>query len=121
MTPFAIALKKARKDAGLTQKEMAERTLIPFRTLQDWEHGKRTPPEYVQRFVLKELSDIILENKMDALLKACNQRLKERELPVVDEDLLRKACAELKEAPDSVGEAIEKLAAKLEQEVEQDD
>jgi hypothetical protein len=37
---------------------MADRMLIPFRTIQQWEGGQRTPPEYVQRFVLNELESL---------------------------------------------------------------
>lgn len=50
--------KTARLAAGLTQKAMSELMEIPFRTIQDWEAGKRTPPPYVRRFVLNELNDI---------------------------------------------------------------
>ena len=55
---FADQLRGARKAADLTQHGMADRTLIPFRTLQDWEGGRRTPPPYVQRFVLNELASL---------------------------------------------------------------
>ncbi len=58
MENFADRLKAARKAAGLTQHEMADRMLIPFRTIQQWEGGQRTPPPYVQRFVLNELESI---------------------------------------------------------------
>ena len=30
--------------------------LIPRRTIEDWESGKRSAPLYVQRFVLNELN-----------------------------------------------------------------
>ena len=52
---FSEKLKQARKAAELSQKGMAERMLIPKRTIEKWETGERTPPEYVQRFVLNEL------------------------------------------------------------------
>lgn len=58
MEDFAERLKAARKAAGMTQHEMADRTLIPFRTVQQWEGGQRTPPPYVQRFVLNELESM---------------------------------------------------------------
>ena len=58
MNTFAEQLKEARKAAGLSQQKMADRTLIPKRTLQDWEQGLRTPPPYVQRFVLNELESL---------------------------------------------------------------
>ena len=55
---FSEKLKQARKAAGLSQKGMAERMLIPKRTIEKWEIGERTPPEYVQRFVLNELDQL---------------------------------------------------------------
>lgn len=54
---FAGRLKNARAAAGLSQQAMANQTLIPVRTLEDWEAGRRTPPEYVRRFVLRELGE----------------------------------------------------------------
>lgn len=58
MSNFAESLKKARAEAGMTQQGMAEQMLIPKRTIQDWEGGQRTPPPYVQRFVLNELAQM---------------------------------------------------------------
>ena len=58
MSTFAEQLKAARAAAGLSQGGMADRTLIPLRTLQKWEIGERTPPDYVQRFVLNELKQL---------------------------------------------------------------
>lgn len=55
---FAERLKEARASAGMTQQAMADRTLIPKRTIEDWESGRRTPPPYVQRFVLNELESL---------------------------------------------------------------
>jgi DNA-binding transcriptional regulator YiaG len=58
MENFTDKLKAARKAAGLSQQAMADRMEIPLRTIQDWEAGKRTPPGYVQRFVLNELEGL---------------------------------------------------------------
>lgn len=58
MEDFTERLKAARKAAGLTQQGMAERMLIPKRTIEKWEIGERTPPPYVQRFVLNELESM---------------------------------------------------------------
>lgn len=55
---FAEALKAAKKAAGMTQAQMSEQMEIPKRTIEDWERGIAIPPEYVQRFVLKELAEI---------------------------------------------------------------
>ena len=58
MDNFAQKLQAARKAAGLSQQGMADQTLIPLRTIQKWEIGERTPPPYVQRFVLNELDSM---------------------------------------------------------------
>lgn len=58
METFAEKLKRARGAAGLSQQGMADRTLIPKRTIEDWERSKATPPPYVQRFVLNELEGL---------------------------------------------------------------
>ena len=55
---FAEQFKEARKATNMTQQQLAELTLIPFRTIQQWEGGQRTPPPYVQRFVLNELKSL---------------------------------------------------------------
>lgn len=60
---FSEELHGARTAAGITQQVMANITLIPLRTLQKWEIGERTPPPYVQRFVLNELREIAKETK----------------------------------------------------------
>lgn len=58
---FADKFKEARALTGLSQQKLADRMLIPKRTLQKWEIGERVPPEYVQRFVLNELDTLKTE------------------------------------------------------------
>lgn len=55
---FAERLKEARKAAGLTQKTMVDRMLMPRRTLEDWERGINEPAEYIKRLVLNELESL---------------------------------------------------------------
>lgn len=55
MNDFPEKFKTAREAAGLTQQGMEDRLQIPRRTVQEWEKGRRIPPAYVQRLVLKEL------------------------------------------------------------------
>ena len=52
-------IKEARLQAGLTQKKMSEILGIPTRTIQDWEAGKRTPPDWVKNLVINELKRLI--------------------------------------------------------------
>ncbi len=49
-------IKKIRKEAGMTQKAFSEFFGIPVRTLQDWEAGLRTPPDYVVRLLPYKLN-----------------------------------------------------------------
>lgn len=58
MNTFAERLKNAREAAGLTQQAMSDRMEIPKRTIEEWETDRRTPPAYVQRFVLNELEGL---------------------------------------------------------------
>jgi len=60
---FADALKQARAAAGISQQGMADRMLIPKRTIENWEMGDRKPPPYVQRFVLNELEELKAEKE----------------------------------------------------------
>ena len=46
---------RMRKEAGMKQVEFAEFFDIPVRTLQDWEHGLRKPPEYLIRLLAYRL------------------------------------------------------------------
>ena len=38
-------------EAGLSLMALARRFKIPYRTVQDWAAGKRTPPDYVLRMI----------------------------------------------------------------------
>lgn len=48
-------IKEARKAAGLTQKQMADERGIPKRTIENWEAGVRSCPEWAERLVVAEL------------------------------------------------------------------
>ena len=61
MENFAEHFKRARLAAGITQADMSKLMEIPLRTVESWEVGKRTPPPYVQRFILNELESIARE------------------------------------------------------------
>lgn len=46
---------KLRESVGENRKEFSERTGIPVRTLEDWEAGRRKPPEYIPRLIAYQL------------------------------------------------------------------
>lgn len=52
---YAETLREIRTGAGWSRPKMVERIGVPLRTIEDWEAGKSTPPEYVQRLVLDRL------------------------------------------------------------------
>ena len=51
----AKIIKELREQTGMNRREFSEYTKIPVRTLEDWEAGKRTPPEYVPRLLNYQL------------------------------------------------------------------
>lgn len=48
----------AREAAGLSMAEMSRVMEIPYRTIQEWEAGRRKCPPYVERLVVKELNSM---------------------------------------------------------------
>ena len=47
----ANKIKNLRASVGMNRKDFSEHTGIPIRTLEDWEAGRRIPPEYVPRML----------------------------------------------------------------------
>lgn len=65
---FTENLKKARKTAGVSQKELAERLQVYQKDISRWENGERTPSVEVFTRICKELgasADEILGLKED--------------------------------------------------------
>lgn len=44
-------IKEIRNRTGTTQKNFAEMVGIPFRTISEWESGRRQPKEYLIRLL----------------------------------------------------------------------
>lgn len=49
------AIKEAREKAGLNIKQLADLLGAPYRTVQDWNAGRATPPQWIQRLVIAEI------------------------------------------------------------------
>ena len=47
----AYAIKKLRENMGMNRREFCDYYCIPYRTVSDWEAGKRQMPEYVLRLM----------------------------------------------------------------------
>ena len=58
-------IRELRESIGLSRKEFSVHTGIPVRTLEDWEAGRRTPPEYIPRLIDYQL-------KYEKLLANCS-------------------------------------------------
>ena len=48
----ATRIRELRESIGMNRRQFSEHTGIPIRTLEDWEAGRRTPPEYVPRLLV---------------------------------------------------------------------
>ena len=51
----ARKIRELRESINMSRKEFSNHTGIPIRTLEDWEAGRRTPPEYVPRLISYQL------------------------------------------------------------------
>lgn len=47
----ASVIKRLREENGLSRKEFSIHTGIPVRTIEDWEAGRRTPPDYIPKLI----------------------------------------------------------------------
>ena len=65
----AKTIKKLREITAMSRKEFSEHTGIPVRTLDDWEAGRRTPPEYIPRLIAYQLKyEEVVRRKAENLL-----------------------------------------------------
>ena len=65
----ARLIKELRESTGMSRKEFSEHTSIPVRTLEDWEAGRRTPPEYIPRLIAYQLKyEELMKGREDNLL-----------------------------------------------------
>lgn len=44
-------IKELRNETGLNRREFAEHFQIPLRTVEEWEAGRRKPPEYIPQLI----------------------------------------------------------------------
>ena len=50
-----MTIKEMRVRAGLSRAEMSRQFKIPVRTLENWESGKRNPPEWEEMLIIEKL------------------------------------------------------------------
>lgn len=59
-------IKALREKTGLNRKEFSAYVGIPLRTIEDWEAGRRTPPEYIPRLIAYQLKYEELKRKVES-------------------------------------------------------
>ena len=47
----AEQIRQLRAQTNLNRSQFSRKLGIPLRTMEDWEAGRRTPPEYVPRLI----------------------------------------------------------------------
>lgn len=48
-------IRELRAQTGMSRKDFSEHIGIPLRTIEDWEAGRRNPPEYIPRLIMYQL------------------------------------------------------------------
>jgi DNA-binding transcriptional regulator YiaG len=73
-------LKKIRDDLGMTQKALSEALNTPFRTLQDWEYGKRRIPGILEIALacLKKKGGEVRKGRQPAVKKMSQDKKKKK-------------------------------------------
>ena len=56
MKSSSAIIKELRNSVGMNQREFSEHVGISVRTIQDWEIGRRVPPDYVPRLLRYQLA-----------------------------------------------------------------
>ena len=90
----AKIIKGLRGNIGLSRKEFSEHVGIPVRTLEDWEAGRRTPPEYIPRLIAYQLKYEECELDEESTCRKFRQVRKEgkrevlREIPFYNLDMI---------------------------------
>lgn len=51
----ADKIRELREQTGMTRKDFAVHMGISLRTMEDWEAGRRRPPEYIPRLMSYQL------------------------------------------------------------------
>lgn len=64
-----MTIREMRTALGNTQSEFASRYNIPFRTIQNWEAGVRTPPEYIAELLENRVQADLINRKTATLPK----------------------------------------------------
>ena len=62
---IAKKIRELRESVGENRTEFSKHIGIPVRTIEDWESGRRTPPEYIPRLLAYQLKYEEIVNRQD--------------------------------------------------------
>ena len=67
----ADKIRGLREQTGMTRKDFSIHIVIPLRTIEDWEAGRRKPPEYIPRLIEYQLKyEELIEKKQNGMAKS---------------------------------------------------
>jgi len=73
---IAKTIKGLRENIGMSRKDFSNHVGIPIRTLEDWEAGRRTPPDYIPRLIAYQLKfEEIEKRKVTVILDADGNKI----------------------------------------------
>ena len=61
---MAYYFKSIREQSGMNRKDFADWLEIPYRTMQEWELGRRTMPDYVLKLIAYKVKNEMLNQKV---------------------------------------------------------
>lgn len=68
MKTASVMIKELRASLGMNQREFAEHVGISVRTIQDWESGRRVPPDYIPRLLRYQIAYEKICNRQKVLI-----------------------------------------------------
>lgn len=85
--PLSKQFIKIRESSGMNRKEFAEYLNIPYRTMQEWELGRRAMPKYVLELIDFKVKQELLPKareapKKDSVIEKIHNRQKESSLKI---------------------------------------
>lgn len=64
-----MSIKEYRISLGLTQKQFSKIFGIPIDVVKSWDSGRRKPPEWAEKLIIKELERIKKEDMENDIIR----------------------------------------------------
>lgn len=56
-------IREVRERSGVSRRELCESIDLPYRTLEDWECERRTPPKWAENLIIEKIENIAKEKE----------------------------------------------------------